>query len=51
MLIIIIAMCALGIREIDTFCRYRYPEDLFLITAAFGVAMFLFVLWLNGVGV
>ena len=51
MLIIIIAMCALGAFEIKVYHDNRYPEDLFLMTAAFGVAMFLGALWLNGVGV
>lgn len=48
MIIIIIGLCVLGAFEAHIYHKDRYPEDVTLAVAAFGIAAFLGAFWLNG---
>ena len=51
MIFLIIFLIAIGIWESYVFYYNRYPEDLLLLVACFGAAMFLAAFLVNGVGV
>lgn len=51
MIFLIIFFLAIGAWELHVFLAHYYVEDLFLTVGCIGAAMFLFALWLNGVGV